>query len=149
MDDGSVLAVGIDVHGDRMRVDFTGTACASRQSERDRCNRRSVVLYVLRLLVSRRVPLNEGLLAPVELVLPECMLASMGERSLGLSGRGRRQRRNIAAGRSPAQGARPFSRRPGTMNNTLFGTDDFGYYETLGGGHGAMEEPMVLGRTAT
>ena len=27
----------------------------------------------------------------------------------------------------------------GTMNNTLFGTADFGYYETLGGGHGAQD----------
>ena len=116
MDDGSVLAVGIDVHGDRMRVDFTGTAAVhpGNLNATDAIVR-SVVLYVLRLLVSRRVPLNEGLLAPVELVLPECMLSPRWASEASacpavVGGNVETSQRLVDL---LLKRARPFSRRPG------------------------------------
>jgi 5-oxoprolinase (ATP-hydrolysing) len=141
MDDGTVLAVTIDIQGSQARVDFTGTGAvhAGNLNATDAIVR-SVVLYVFRLLVGRRVPLNEGLLEPVDIVLPRCLLNpewpdDPSECPAVVGGNVETSQRLVdlmlkALNRSAGG--------QGTMNNMLFGTDAFGYYETLGGGHGAV-----------
>src|SRR5262245_61214964 len=74
LDDGASLRVALEVTGDRLRVDFSG----SSPTHGGNLNAtpavvRAVVLYVLRLLVAEPLPLNEGLLEAVELVIPEGM----------------------------------------------------------------------------
>ncbi|MCY7351583.1 MAG: hydantoinase B/oxoprolinase family protein [Cytophagaceae bacterium] len=107
----------------------------------------SVVVYVLRVLLNENVPLNEGLLEPVRIRIPENSIlkpdfppdpwqcpavvggnVELSQRLTGLL----LKAFGIAAGSQ------------GTMNNVLFGKssatpDAFGYYETLGGGGGAGE----------
>lgn len=140
LDDGTPIAVRLRISGGRMRIDFTGSGGRHpRNLNATPAIIRSVVLYVIRLWLDADVPLNEGLLEPVEIVLPTgflnpefpddpaCCPAVVGGNvetsqrvadilldALGLSANG-----------------------PGTMNNFLFGNDRFGYYETLSGGSGA------------
>jgi 5-oxoprolinase (ATP-hydrolysing) len=106
---------------------------------------RAVVLYVLRLLVAEPLPLNEGLLAPVELVVPEGMLnpafpddASRAPAVVG--GNVETSQRLVdtliaALNQLTPDGLAACSQ--GTMNNVLFGDQRFGYYETVCGGCGA------------
>src|SRR5262249_28091775 len=78
LDDGSPLAVLIEVGGGGgviATLDFTGSAPAHPGNlNAPEAVVRSAVLYVLRLLVSEPLPLNEGLLRPVAIRLPEGML---------------------------------------------------------------------------
>ncbi len=76
----------------------------------------AAVMYVLRLLIDEDIPLNQGVLAPVEIVVPpECLLNPPERaRAGGLPGGGRRQRRDVAArGRRAAGRAGPGGGQPG------------------------------------
>ena len=76
LDDGAVIAVTIERHDESLRVDFGGSAGVHPGNlNATPAVVRSAVLYVLRLLVDEPIPLNEGLLDPVELVVPTGMLA--------------------------------------------------------------------------
>jgi 5-oxoprolinase (ATP-hydrolysing) len=140
LDDGSPLVVRITISGDRAAIDFTGTAGVHPGNlNATPAIVRSVVLYVLRLLVDEPLPLNEGLMRAVDLTIPEGLLnppfaddpaaapAVVGgntETSQRLTDTLLRALRLVAGGQ-------------GTMNNVLFGNDRFGYYETVCGGAGA------------
>ncbi|MEJ7720208.1 MAG: hydantoinase B/oxoprolinase family protein [Ilumatobacteraceae bacterium] len=98
MDNGAVIQVAVTVdRSDRTaRVDFTGT---SPQRD-DNFNAptsvtRAAVLYVFRTLVDDDIPLNEGCLAPIEIVIPPGSMLDPAPPA----GRGRRQRRDVAVRR--------------------------------------------------
>ena len=45
-----------------------------RQPERESLHRRAAVLYCFRSLIEEDIPVNDGVLAPLRIVLPECLL---------------------------------------------------------------------------
>jgi len=100
---------------------------------------RSAVLYVLRLLLAGPLPLNEGLLEPVEIRVPECFLNPTFSADPALCpavvGGNVETSQRLVDTLLKALGLVAGSQ--GTMNNLLFGNDHFGYYETLCGGTGA------------
>jgi 5-oxoprolinase (ATP-hydrolysing) len=94
----------------------------------------AAVIYVLRSLVAERIPLNGGCLQPVEIRVPPGSLLDPPPGSAVVGGNVETSQRVVdvllgALGRVAAS--------QGTMNNVAFGTERFGYYETLGGGSGA------------
>lgn len=137
MDSGATIAVCISV--DRTArsatIDFTGT---SPQLDSNFNAPSSVVtaavLYVFRTLVADEIPLNDGCLRPLHLVIPAgsmlaptypaAVVAGNVETSQAITGA------LFGALRVQAEGA-------GTMNNFTFGNDRHQYYETLGSGSGA------------
>ncbi len=140
LDDGTALAVSLVARDGGMTVDFTGTGKVHpRNLNATPAIVRSVLLYVLRLWLDEDIPLNEGLLEPVEVILPECFLnpAFPDDPELCpavVGGNVETSQRLtdllLAALDLCAHG-------PGTMNNFLFGNGRFGYYETIAGGAGA------------
>ncbi len=140
LDDGTPLAVTLKVDADRMRIDFSGSGGVHpRNLNATPAIVRSAILYVLRLWLGEDVPLNEGLLEPVEIHLPEGLLnppfpADPRECPAVVGGNVETSQRLtdllLAALGLCAHG-------PGTMNNFLFGNTRFGYYETIAGGAGA------------
>ncbi len=99
----------------------------------------AAVLYVLRLLVEEDLPLNDGALRAVSIVLPPGLLnpspgATPKESPAVAAGNVEVSQRvvDVLLG---ALGIAAASQ--GTMNNLLFGNDKFGYYETICGGSGA------------
>lgn len=73
LDDGSKIAVSIDVSEDGLAVyDFTGTS-----EEAFNCGNAPIaityacIIYCLRLMVNSDIPLNEGCLKPVTPIIPE------------------------------------------------------------------------------
>jgi len=142
MDDGTRLAVSIVVEGDRATVDFTGTSPVHPGNlNATTAIVRSVVLYVLRLLIGQRLPLNDGILDPVELIVPEGMLnppwVDDPSRCPAVVGGNVETSQRLVDTLLKALGRSAGSQ--GTMNNTLFGNAEFGYYETIAGGCGAVD----------
>jgi 5-oxoprolinase (ATP-hydrolysing) len=140
LDDGSPLAVRLEVGEGRAVIDFAGSAGVHPGNlNAPPAVTRSAVLYVLRLLVAEPLPLNEGLLRPVELRLPPGILDppfpdDPWEAPAVVGGNVETSQRVVDV-LLEAFGVVAGSQ--GTMNNLLFGSDRFGYYETVCGGCGA------------
>jgi 5-oxoprolinase (ATP-hydrolysing) len=140
LDDGSPLRVRIDVAGDRATIDFAGSADVHPGNlNATPAIVRSVVLYVLRLLVREPLPLNEGLLRAVHLIVPPGLLNPPFGTDPALDpavvGGNTEVSQRLTDTLLKALGLAACSQ--GTMNNVLWGSDRFGYYETVCGGIGA------------
>ncbi len=143
LDDGSPLAVRIELGSAGARIDFAGSAGVHPGNlNAPPAVVRSAVLYVLRLLVAEPLPLNEGLLRPVEIRVPPGMLnPAFPEdpwRAPAVVGGNVETSQRLVDTLLKALGLVACSQ--GTMNNVLFGNGRFGYYETVCGGAGAGPE---------
>lgn len=140
LDDGTPLVVRIELADAGATFDFTGSGGVhSGNLNATPAIVRSVVLYVLRLLLDEPLPLNEGLLEGVELIVPPGLLNpdfdERPERCPAVVGGNVETSQRLVDTLLKALGVAACSQ--GTMNNTLFGNEDFGYYETICGGAGA------------
>ncbi len=135
LDDGSPLVVRVEVAPDRILFDFTGTAPQLPGNlNAPRAVTTAAVLFVLRSLVDRRIPLNAGTLDPVSILIPRGCLLDPSPPAAVAGGNVETSQR-IADVLLGALGALAASQ--GTMNNLTFGTESWGFYETIGGGAGA------------
>ncbi len=95
---------------------------------------RSCVLYALRVMLKEDIPLNEGLLEAIEIRVSQNSLLSPAKEVAVVGGNVTTSQRIVdvifkAFGIAAASS--------GCMNNVIFGNENFGYYETIGGGVGA------------
>ena len=101
----------------------------------------SSIMYVLRLLTEQSIPLNGGLMEIVEIKLPTCFLNPNFKDDPhdcpAVVGGNTEVSQRLVDTLLKALGAAACSQ--GTMNNFLFGNDTYGYYETIGGGVGAIK----------
>jgi 5-oxoprolinase (ATP-hydrolysing) len=141
IDDGTPLrvAVRVDRANRRAVIDFTGTG----PQRPDNFNApaavcRAVVLYCFRCLVGEDIPLNDGCLVPLEIIVPEGTFLS--PRPHGPGGGAAVVAGNTEVSQMTcnallaALGA--CASAQATMNNLLFGDADYQYYETVCGGTG-------------
>lgn len=136
-DDGSVIHVKITVNRQRRSacIDFTGTSgqnAGNYNSPVAVC--KAAVLYVFRTLVDDDIPLNEGCLKPLELILPENSMINPVYPAAVIAGN-TEVSQGITDALYGALGVLAASQ--GTMNNFIYGTQDFQNYETICGGTGA------------
>ncbi|MTD55791.1 hydantoinase B/oxoprolinase family protein [Amycolatopsis pithecellobii] len=137
MDSGAVIKVQVTVDHERRRatVDFTGTSPQlATNFNAPSSVATAAVLYVFRTLVADEIPLNDGCLRPLDIVIPPrsmlspeypaAVVAGNVETSQAITGA------LFAALGVQAEGS-------GTMNNVTFGNERYQYYETLGSGSGA------------
>jgi 5-oxoprolinase (ATP-hydrolysing) len=142
MDGGERIAVCIEVDaasGDAI-VDFTGTSpqsASNRNAPLAVCT--AAVLYVFRTLVDADIPLNEGCLAPIRLLVPEGSLLRPVPPAAVVAGNVETSQVIVDA-LYGALGVLAGSQ--GTMNNFTFGDDDVQYYETIAGGAGAGPDDL-------
>ena len=141
LDDGTVLRARITVGGKKITFDFDGTGGVHPGNlNATPAIVNSVIIYLLRLLVNEPLPLNEGLLEPVTIHLPTDTLVNPGFHNdprkcpAIVGGNVETSQRLVDLLLKPF---RKIACSQGTMNNVLFGNDNFGYYETIGGGTGA------------
>ncbi|MEC9247599.1 MAG: hydantoinase B/oxoprolinase family protein [Pseudomonadota bacterium] len=146
LDSGEIIAVKVSINNEKpsITINFEGT---SRQSFSNLnapiaiC--RASVLYVLRTLVPKDIPLNEGCLRPVNLIIPEGSMLNPVYPAAVVAGNVETSQ-NIVDCLYAALGRMASSQ--GTMNNVTFGNDKYQYYETICGGTGAG--PGFHGRDA-
>jgi 5-oxoprolinase (ATP-hydrolysing) len=137
MDDGSPLrvAVAIDRAARTARVDFTGTGPQRADNfNAPRAITRAAVLYVFRCLVGDDIPLNDGCLVPLEIVVPPGTFLSPEPGAAVVAGN-TEVSQAVTNALLGALGALACSQS--TMNNFLFGDATYQYYETICGGVGA------------
>jgi len=155
LDDGSPIAVTITVrHNDRdgrregeAIVDFTGTGpVLAGNLNANSAIVSSAVIYCFRCLIDEAIPLNAGILAPIEIRLPaSCLLNPPADadpkRCPAVVGGNVETSQRVVDVIFGALGVVAASQ--GTMNNFIFGRSasggrpGFGYYETICGGAGA------------
>jgi len=137
MDDGAVIRVRIDVDAAARSavVDFTGTSDQRPNNFNAPLSiTRAATLYVFRTLVDDAIPLNEGCLKPIRLIVPEGSMLNPRYPAAVVAG-------NVETSQAVvdclygALGVLAASQ--GTMNNFTFGDDARQYYETIAGGSGA------------
>jgi 5-oxoprolinase (ATP-hydrolysing) len=137
MDDGTPLRVNITI--DRAQksatIDFTGTGAAQQNNfNAPRAVTTAAVLYSFRCLVGADIPLNEGCLAPLNIIIPEgCFLAPPANSAV-VAGNTEVSQAVTAALLGSLSAC---ASAQATMNNFLFGDATRQYYETICGGAGA------------
>ena len=127
--------ISIDKAARTARIDFTGTSAQQANNfNAPSAVVRAAVLFVFRSLVDDDIPLNDGCLVPIEIVVPDgsmlapqppaAVVAGNVETSLSVT--------NCLYGALGVLAA-----AQGTMNNFTFGNQSYQYYETICGGSGA------------
>jgi 5-oxoprolinase (ATP-hydrolysing) len=137
MDNDAVVqvAIRIDREGRSAVFDFTGTSDQLPDNfNAPRSITRAAALYVLRTLIDDAIPMNDGCLKPVTLIVPEGSMLNPNPGAAVVAGNVETSQvvtdaLFAATGRlAPSQG---------TMNNFTFGNEAHQYYETICGGSGA------------
>ena len=137
MDDGSEIQVAVRVEQEKRSavIDFTGTSpqrATNFNAPKAVC--RAAVLYVFRTLVDDAIPMNEGCLKPLELIIPEGSMLNPQFPAAVVAGNVETSQ-CITDALYGALGV--MAAAQGTMNNVTFGNDQYQYYETICGGSGA------------
>ena len=137
MDNGALIKVKInfDKKIKKLKIDFTGSSKQlSNNFNTPLAVTKSVIIYFLRTLITKDIPLNEGFLKDIVIIIPNNSMLNPSYPSPVVAGNVETSQHlidilNVA---SKVQSA-----CYGTMSNITFGDKNFGYYETICGGEGA------------
>jgi 5-oxoprolinase (ATP-hydrolysing) len=137
MDNGAEVrvAVKVDREARSATVDFTGTSAQQPNNFNapySIC--RAATLYVFRTMVDDSIPMNDGCLRPIMLVVPEGSMLRPNYPAAVVAG-------NVETSQVITDAlfaaCRALAPSQGTMNNFTFGNSRHQYYETIAGGAGA------------
>lgn len=147
MDDGSQiqLAITIDSRDGSAVFDFTGTDPeVLGNTNAPKAVTISAIIYCLRCLVQKDIPLNQGCLNPIQFKIPDGSFLCPSDTAAVVGG-------NVLTSQRVTDviltAFRAAANSQGCMNNFTFGNDHMGYYETIAGGAGAG--PSWHGASAT
>lgn len=137
MDQGSKIClwIKIDEKEGTAVFDFTGTDYqVYGNTNAPRAITLSAIIYCMRCMVGHDVPLNQGCLAPIQVVIPKGSIIDPSEEAAVVGGNVLTSQRIVDVVLK-AFGVCAASQ--GCMNNITFGDEKVGYYETVAGGAGA------------
>ena len=137
MDNGALIKVKInfDKKIKKLKIDFTGSSKQlSNNFNTPLAVTKSVIIYFLRTLITKDIPLNEGFLKDIVIIIPKNSMLNPSYPSPVVAGNVETSQHlidilNVAL--------KVQSACYGTMSNITFGDKNFGYYETICGGEGA------------
>ncbi|MFE9769722.1 hydantoinase B/oxoprolinase family protein [Streptomyces sp. NPDC005808] len=136
-DSGAVIRVRVSVdHQKRSAtVDFTGTSPQlTTNFNAPFAVVNAAVLYVFRTLVDDDIPLNDGCLRPLDIVVPPGSMLAPEPPAAVVAGNVETSQA-ITGALYGALGVQ--AEGSGTMNNVTFGNERYQYYETVASGSGA------------
>ncbi len=135
LDNGAEICVKITTQHDSAIVDFTGTSPQLHNNFNAPSSvARAAVLYVFRSLVDDIIPMNEGCLKPIQIIIPKNSMISPTHPAAVVAGNVETSQ-VITDAIYGALGV--MAGAQGTMNNLTFGNNQYQYYETISGGSGA------------
>ncbi len=137
MDDGAVVhvAVSIDREAHAATVDFTGSSAQlGNNFNAPRSITRAAVLYAFRTLLDEPIPMNDGCLRPIRIIVPEGSMLDPRPPAAVVAGNVETSQ-VVTDAIFGALGV--MAAAQGTMNNFTFGNARVQYYETIAGGSGA------------
>ena len=137
LDDGAAVEVSIKVDqaAGCAKIDFSGTSDQQPNNFNAPASIcRAAVLYVIRTLLDDDIPMNDGCLEPIDLIIPEGSLLKPHYPAAVVAG-------NVETSQVVTDALYGATGRlaaaQGTMNNFTFGNAQHQYYETICGGSGA------------
>lgn len=137
MDDGSKIEVSIRINKENRTavIDFSGTSAQTKNNlNTPLAVSRAAVLYVFRTLTRADIPLNDGCMEPLELIIPKGSMLNPCEPAAVVAG-------NVETSQiivdTLYRALKIMAASQGTMNNFTFGDNEKQYYETICGGSGA------------
>ncbi|MEV6754572.1 hydantoinase B/oxoprolinase family protein [Streptomyces sp. NPDC051214] len=136
-DSGAVIRVRVSVDREARSatIDFTGTSDQlATNFNAPFAVVNAAVLYVFRTLVAEDIPLNDGCLRPLRIVVPPGSLLAPEPPAAVVAGNVETSQA-ITGALYGALGVQ--AEGSGTMNNVTFGNDRHQYYETVASGSGA------------
>lgn len=137
MDNGSPITLSVTIDKDKGSAlcDFSGTGVEVwGNMNAPRAITLSALIYCLRCMVGHDVPLNQGCLNPVTVVIPPCSLLDPSESAAVVGGNVLTSQRIVDVVLKAFQVC---AASQGCMNNLTLGEESWGYYETVAGGSGA------------
>lgn len=136
-DSGAVIRVRVSVDREKRSatVDFTGTSPQlTTNFNAPFAVVNAAVLYVFRTLVADDIPLNDGCLRPLDIVVPPGSMLAPEPPAAVVAGNVETSQA-ITGALYGALGVQ--AEGSGTMNNVTFGNERYQYYETVASGSGA------------
>ena len=137
MDNGCQIRVSIrvDKSARRASIDFSGTSSQhSGNYNAPAAVCKAAVLYVFRTLVADAIPLNEGCLKPLDIIIPPHSIISPKYPAAVIAGN-TEVSQCVTDALYGALGVLASSQ--GTVNNFVYGNEQYQNYETICGGTGA------------
>ncbi len=129
------VRIRVDHNARSAEIDFTGTTgeLASNYNAPEPVTR-AAVLYVFRCLVDDNIPMNEGVMKPLHVILPPGTMLSPRYPAAVIAGNVETSQA-VTSALFLALGVQAAAQS--TMNNTTWGNARYQYYETICGGSGA------------
>jgi 5-oxoprolinase (ATP-hydrolysing) len=137
LDNGATVSVriAVDREAGAATIDFTGSSAQLNDNFNAPASIvRAAVLYVFRTLVDDAIPMNDGCLRPITLLVPDGSMLRPRSPAAVVAGNVETSQ-VVTDALFAAAGALAPSQ--GTMNNLTWGNDQYQYYETIAGGAGA------------
>ncbi|MBN3271781.1 OPLA oxoprolinase, partial [Polyodon spathula] len=137
MDDGTPIRLKVLINEEEGSAvfDFSGTGpevfgnCNAPQAIT-----LSALIYCLRCMVGQDIPLNQGCLAPIRVLIPEGSILQPSRNAAVVGGNVLTSQRVVDV---IFKAFEVCAASQGCMNNVTFGNEHVGYYETVAGGAGA------------
>ncbi|KAG5503681.1 hypothetical protein JIQ42_05904 [Leishmania sp. Namibia] len=146
MDDGTPICLRISIQPESGEATFDFTGSGSQVMNSTNCPTAVVyssIIYCIRCLVDSDIPLNQGCMKPITVVVPPNSILSPDEDLPVVAG-------NVTTSQRVTDvvlmALRAVANSHGCMNNFTLGSSDFAYYETICGGSGAG--PTFAGTSA-
>lgn len=137
MDDGTPIRLHVKINEKEGSAvfDFTGTGTEVwGNCNAPRAITLSALIYCLRCMVGQDIPLNQGCLAPIEVIIPPGSILQPSQDAAVVGGNVLTSQRVVDV---IFRAFEVCAASQGCMNNISFGSERVGYYETVAGGAGA------------
>uniref|UniRef100_A0A8C4HFB8 5-oxoprolinase, ATP-hydrolysing n=1 Tax=Dicentrarchus labrax TaxID=13489 RepID=A0A8C4HFB8_DICLA len=137
MDDGTPIKLRVQINEDEGSAvfDFTGTGTEVwGNCNAPRAITLSALIYCLRCMVGQDIPLNQGCLAPIRVIIPSGSILQPSQNAAVVGGNVLTSQRVVDV---IFRAFEVCAASQGCMNNISFGSEKIGYYETVAGGAGA------------
>uniref|UniRef100_A0A1A8MXN4 5-oxoprolinase, ATP-hydrolysing n=3 Tax=Nothobranchius TaxID=28779 RepID=A0A1A8MXN4_9TELE len=137
MDDGSPIRLRVQINEEEGSAvfDFTGTGTEVwGNCNAPRAITLSALIYCLRCMVGQDIPLNQGCLKPISVIIPPGSILQPSQNAAVVGGNVLTSQRVVDV---IFKAFEVCAASQGCMNNISFGSEKVGYYETVAGGAGA------------
>lgn len=137
MDDGTAIRLRVQINEKEGSAvfDFTGTGTEVwGNCNAPRAITLSALIYCLRCMVGQDIPLNQGCLAPIKVIIPPGSILQPSQNAAVVGGNVLTSQRVVDV---IFRAFEVCAASQGCMNNISFGSERVGYYETVAGGAGA------------
>ncbi|XP_036377739.1 5-oxoprolinase [Megalops cyprinoides] len=137
MDDGTQIKLRIQINEEEGSAvfDFSGTGTEVwGNCNAPRAITLSALIYCLRCMVGQDIPLNQGCLTPIKVIIPPGSILQPSQNAAVVGGNVLTSQRVVDV---IFRAFEVCAASQGCMNNVSFGSERGGYYETVAGGAGA------------